>query len=223
MKLPSCSAFLFAIKQFNSPKVNNVLMLDLIDLSFDYQDQPLLNKVSFHLPVGGLLHLRGVNGAGKTTLLKLIAGLYRPAQGEIHFFKQDIHQDLAAYQRQLCFVGHKTGINPNLTLRENCRFDLHYHENDIDELAAIFKLEHYLDSPSGLLSAGQRRQVGLLRLWMSEAKLWLLDEPLVALDDRALELIMAKIDMHRKQGGAVLLTSHQKLPLHESDYQEHCL
>jgi heme exporter protein A len=198
-------------------------MLDVIDLNFDYQEQPLLNKVALHVPVGGLLHLKGANGAGKTTLLKLIAGLYRPEQGEIRFSGQEIHQDLSAYQRQLCFVGHKTGINLSLTLRENCFFDLHYQENPIAELVSMFQLEHHLDSPCGLLSAGQRRQVGLLRLWMSDAKLWLLDEPLVALDDAALELIMAKIGSHREQGGAVLLTSHQKLPLNPSEYQEYCL
>ena len=95
-------------------------MLDVNNLNFDYQDQPLLNKVAFHLPAGGLLRLRGANGAGKTTLLKLIAGLYRPAQGEILWSGQNIHSDLAAFQRQLCFIGHKTGINPGLTLRENC-------------------------------------------------------------------------------------------------------
>lgn len=198
-------------------------MLDVIDLSFDYQEQPLLNKVAFHLPAGGLLHLRGANGAGKTTLLKLIAGLYRAAEGEVHFSGQNIHHDLAAYQRQLCFVGHKTGINLSLTLRENCFFDLKYQGGSIEQLIAAFKLEQHLDLPSGLLSAGQRRQVGLLRLWMSDAKLWLLDEPLVALDDKALEFIMIKIAAHRKQGGAVLLTSHQKLPLSSSDYQEYCL
>lgn len=201
-------------------------MLDVIDLDFDYQDQPLLNKVTFHLPTGGLLHLRGVNGAGKTTLLKLTAGLYHPAQGEIQFLGRNIADDRAAYQRQLCFVGHKSGINPNLSLKENCFFDLQLKStaNDkIEELAALFKLEHHLDAPCALLSTGQRRQAGLLRLWMSTAKLWLLDEPLVALDDRAIELIMAKIAMHRSQGGAVLLTSHQQLPLNRFDYQEYCL
>lgn len=198
-------------------------MLDVLNLNFDYQEQPLLNEVTFHLPAGGLLHLRGANGAGKTTLLKLIAGLYCPADGQIHFFNQNIHQDLAAYQRQLCFVGHKTGINPSLTLRENCFFDLKYNGMPIEELIAIFNLERHLDLPSGLLSAGQRRQVGLLRLWMSDAQLWLLDEPLVALDDKALELIMNKINTHRAQGGAVLLTSHQKLLLHPSVYQEYSL
>lgn len=204
-------------------------MLNVINLDFDYQDQPLLHRVTFHLPSGGLLHLRGANGAGKTTLLKLIAGLYSPLNGEIQFLEQNIEKDRAAYQEQLCFVGHKTGINPNLTLRENCYFDLHVSSTlsrkieQIEELAFIFKLEHHLDSSCGLLSAGQRRQVGLLRLWMSDAKLWLLDEPLVALDDRSIELVMTKIGTHRKQGGAVLLTSHQQLPLNRSEYQEYCL
>ncbi|WP_115710569.1 cytochrome c biogenesis heme-transporting ATPase CcmA [Legionella sainthelensi] len=204
-------------------------MLNVINLDFDYQDQLLLNNVSFRLSTGGLLHLRGANGAGKTTLLKLIAGLYRPQNGEIQFFGQNIDKDRPAYQQQLCFVGHKTGINPSLTLRENCYFDLHASPvlsqriEEIDELVAIFKLEHYLDFPCGLLSAGQRRQVGLLRLWMSSAKLWLLDEPLVALDEKSIAVIMARIEAHRKQGGAVLLTSHQNLSLNRSDYQEYCL
>ncbi|MGC1181687.1 heme ABC exporter ATP-binding protein CcmA [Legionella sp.] len=198
-------------------------MLDVINLNFDYQDQPLLNKVSFHLPAGSLLHLCGANGSGKTTLLKLIAGLYTPANGEIKFSGQNIHQSLTAYQRQLCFVGHKTGINPSLTLRENCFFDLHHNERSIEELISIFNLKSHLDLPSGLLSAGQRRQVGLLRLWMSDTPLWLLDEPLVALDDTALKLIMVKINIHIEQGGSVLMTSHQKLPLNPSAYQEYCL
>ena len=160
-------------------------MLDVIDLDFDYQEQPLLKKVSFHLPQGGLMHLRGANGAGKTTLLKLIAGLYHPSQGQIQFVGQPIAENLEAYHRQLCFVGHKTGVNPYLSIRENCFFDTHYgsYNKDVSDLAELFKLEHHLDTPCGLLSAGQRRQVGLLRLWMSDARLWLLDEPLVALDD----------------------------------------
>ncbi|MGL5743214.1 MAG: heme ABC exporter ATP-binding protein CcmA [Legionella sp.] len=199
-------------------------MLDVINLSFDYHDQPLLSHVAFHLPASGILHLKGANGAGKTTLMKLIAGLYQPLQGEIQFNGQNIDSDRAAYLRQLCFVGHKAGINPSLTLRENCLFDLSAPaQHRLAELAAIFKLESHLDLPCGLLSAGQRRQVGLLRLWMTQAKLWLLDEPLVALDDRAINIIMSKIEVHRGHGGAVLFTSHQQLPFNRSDYEEYCL
>lgn len=200
-------------------------MLELVELDFDYQDKPLLSNISFHLPAGGLLHLKGANGVGKTTLLRLIAGLHQPAEGQIRFYGQAINDDLTAYQRQLCFVGHKTGINPYLTLRENCFFDLHYDAKtqDVNQLASVFHLTPYLDYPCGLLSAGQRRQAGLLRMWMSDKSLWLLDEPLVALDETALATVMAKIEEHRSQGGAVLLTSHQNLPFNKTDYMEYSL
>ncbi len=200
-------------------------MLEVIELDFDYQERPVLHKVSFKVPQGGLLHLQGANGAGKTTLLKLIAGLYHPLQGQILFSGQPVSNNLQAYQKKLCFVGHKTGINPYLSIKENCLFDSHYAPQDksINELAAVFKLDNFLEKPCGLLSAGQRRQVGLLRLWMSNQPLWLLDEPLVALDHAALTILMDKIFLHREQGGAVLLTSHQKLPLSSNEYEEYHL
>lgn len=198
-------------------------MLDVIAVDFDYQDQPLLKNVSFHLPAGGLLQVRGANGAGKTTLIKLLAGLYKPSRGQIQFEKQLIVEALDTYQQQICFVGHKIGINPYLTIKENCFFDTQYRNTDLDRLISVFKLDNQEDLPCGLLSAGQRRQAGLLRLWMTGAKLWLLDEPLVALDNNALSILMNKIQEHRSHGGAVLLTSHQSLPLNQSDYEEYHL
>lgn len=196
-------------------------MLDVINLGFDYQDIPLLSRISLHLPAGGLLHLRGANGAGKSTLLKLVAGLYQPSQGEIQFMGNNIQVNQAAYQQQLCFVGHKAGINPYLTLREYCFYDLNSPlEDTLLDLLTRFNLVNHCDLPCGLLSAGQKRQAGLLRLWTSLARLWLLDEPLVALDENSLALIMEKIALHRAQGGAVLLTSHQNLPCMALDFQE---
>lgn len=198
-------------------------MLELIDLTFDYQEESLLNKICLQVSAGDLVHLRGANGSGKTTLLKLISGLYQPHEGEIRFLGQTINKDLAAYQRQLCFVGHKTGINPYLTLIENCRFDTHYENGDLLQLAAVFDLKKYSHKMTGLLSAGQRRQVGLLRLWMTKAVLWLLDEPLVALDEQAIAVLMNRIKEHRQQGGAVILSSHQSLPLASNEHQEYLL
>lgn len=196
-------------------------MLDIIALQFDYQDQPLLDQINFQVNAGGLLHLKGANGAGKTTLLKLIAGLHQPVRGEIRLFGEAITRN----QQQICLVGHKPGINPQLTLRENCYYDL---QNNLDEasfnaLAGVFNLEKYWDKPCALLSAGQRRQAGLLRLWMTKATLWLLDEPLVALDEAAQVILLARIAAHRVQGGMVILTSHQTVPLGDTAYQEYQL
>ncbi|MBA3536447.1 MAG: cytochrome c biogenesis heme-transporting ATPase CcmA [Tatlockia sp.] len=193
-------------------------MLELSALSFDYHDKPLLTGVQFSLAAGQLLHLRGANGAGKTTLLKLLAGLLQPLTGEIRYDGKDINKNLSAYQRKLCYVGHKAGINPLLTVRENCYFDLHWGRRVLtfDYLIEGFGLQDLSDEPCFLLSAGQRRRVGLLRTAMTDASLWLLDEPLIALDTAAIETLMTCLENHIEQGGQVILTSHQKIPLRQT-------
>ncbi len=199
-------------------------LLQLVELSFDYQDLPLLAHISFQLDEGDLLHIHGANGSGKTTLLKLLGGLYRPSSGVIQYKGTVIDDELVNYQGNLCFVGHKTGISPYLTVKENCIFDTHFNKDtDVLELVTIFKLEKYLNTPCGLLSAGQRRQVALLRLWLTHAAIWLLDEPFVALDDKALAILMNKIKTHREKGGAVILTSHQHLFLEKAAYKDYYL
>lgn len=199
-------------------------MLDIVDLCFDYQDKPLLTKVQFSLADGQLLHLRGANGSGKTTLLKLLLGILQPAKGEIHYDGNDISKNLRAYQRNLCYVGHKTGLNPLLTVQENCSFDMHWDRRflSFDSLMKTFGLQGLADEPCYLLSAGQRRRVSLLRIVMTDAKLWLLDEPLIALDAEAIKTLMYYLENHIEKGGQVILTSHQHLPLRKS-YLEYSL
>jgi heme exporter protein A len=189
-------------------------MLDVINLNFDYTDKPLLQNVQFQVEAGQLLHLQGDNGAGKTTLLKLLAGLLQPALGEIRYQGQDIRDHLAEYQQSLCYVGHKTGVSHVLTVRENCQFDLQRgkHCMPFEALISRFSLKGLEDVPCGLLSAGQQRRVGLLRILMSDALLWLLDEPLVALDQDAAMILMDCFAEHLDKGGMIVLTSHQALP-----------
>jgi heme exporter protein A len=199
-------------------------MLEVTALSFDYQDKPLLNKVEFSLLAGQLLHLRGANGIGKTTLLKLLAGLLQPQEGEIRYEGESINKDLAAYQHQLCYVGHKMGLHPLLTIRENCSFDMHWRRRTLPfaNLLTSFGLQNIADEPCYTLSTGQKRRASLLRIAMTDAKLWLLDEPLIALDSQAVKILITYLENHLTAGGQVILTSHQSIPL-EHAYQEYFL
>ena len=200
-------------------------MLDVINLGFDYSDKPLLHNVQFSLDAGQLLHLRGHNGAGKTTLLKLLAGLLYPTQGEVRYDGDGITDNITHYQQSICYVGHKSGVSLALTARENCQFDLQNGKDlkSFDSLVDRFALAGLEDMPCGLLSVGQRRRVGLLRILMTEASLWLLDEPLVALDKDAVVILMDCFIEHLDQGGQIILTSHQRLPLHDRICQDYCL
>ena len=210
-------------------------MLNIHSLNFDYSDRPLLRGVNFSLNKGVLLHLRGKNGSGKTTLLKLLAGLMRPSHGDIRYGEHSIYDDVARYQKNICYVGHKSGVSQVLTVRENCRFELVSSFSNlplkkasrcgltVDDLMKAFSLDSIEDVACGLLSVGQRRRVGLLRLLMSDASLWLLDEPLVALDEETICILMTYLNQHLSTGGQVILTSHQPLPVQPQHYQEYCL
>jgi len=200
-------------------------MLQVKNLSFDYADNPLLRNINFCVPTGKLLHVRGENGSGKTTLLKLLAGILTPADGGICFHNNSIEQHKTDYQRQLCYIGHKAGISDAFTLRENCFFDLRRGGDavEMDKLVSTLLLTGLENVPCGRLSAGQRRRVALARLLVSDAKLWLLDEPLIALDEQTMLFFMTLTRSHLEKGGSVVMTSHQPLPCIELDPMEYYL
>ena len=200
-------------------------MLNVINLNFDYPDKPLLTSINLKLSLGEVLHLRGDNGSGKTTLIKLIAGLLPPDHGDIQYQGHSIYQDLLQYQKKICYVGHKTGVSHLLSPIEVLSLELNHQKppSSLTDLVRHFHLESVADVPCGLLSVGQRRRVALLRLALTSASLWLLDEPFVALDKKSIEILMFYIDKHIKNGGAILVTSHQVLPLNRNAYQEYIL
>lgn len=200
-------------------------MLEVSSLSFDYQDYPLLNQISFAVPPKTVLHLKGDNGVGKTTLLKLLAGFFNPLVGDICWQNHSIYQNITHYQQNLCYVGHKSGITKHLTVEENCFFNF-------PELRSLEQLHNYLEAFSlneythrlcGELSAGQQRRLALLRLFVRSVPIWLLDEPFVALDQSATQVLLTYMKKHLEAGGLVILTSHQPLKSEFSDYQEYKL
>ena len=200
-------------------------MLAVHSLSFEYPDKPLFRELQWSLPAGQLLHLRGGNGTGKTTLLRLLAGLLRPTGGEVCWNQQSIYYDLPAFQRQLCYVGHKSGITLSLTVRENCVFDLQWSPESpsMEDMLARFDMADLANTPCALLSQGQKRRVALLRIVMSNVRLWLLDEPFVALDEPSTRLLTTCLKQHLAEQGLIVLTSHQSLPADLTGYEVYSL
>ena len=200
-------------------------MLKVIGLSFDYEEKALFNAINFSVESGQLLHLRGSNGAGKTTLLKLLAGLLQPNAGSIVFNGQPIDSHLSEYQSNVCFVGHKSGLSSQLTVRENYLWGNYSPSATrvLDDYLRDFNLMAIADTLCGKLSMGQRRRASLLRLMMTPAKLWLLDEPFTALDKEAELQLQRILKHHLQQQGLIIMTSHQAFPSSELNLQEYML
>ncbi|MBL1293467.1 MAG: cytochrome c biogenesis heme-transporting ATPase CcmA [Thiotrichales bacterium] len=193
-------------------------MLQVSGLFCERGDRQLLDGLSFSLESGRLLHVRGANGAGKTSLLRIIAGLLLPTAGEVLWQGKPTKQQREIYHSELLYLGHLDGVKGDLSCIENLRIDnelLSANASEDDMLAALEKigLRGFEDVYSKQLSQGQHRRVGLCRLLMSRAKLWVLDEPFNALDVKAVALLVGLIEAHLERGGMALLTTHQDVPL----------
>lgn len=189
-------------------------MLFVEHLEISRQHQILIHKLSCQVQPGQVLVFEGPNGAGKTTLLRTLAGLHRPEAGQIRWQGESIFPKNAAFQRELLYLGHETGLSGTLNAEENLRFlcglrGVQVSKDAIWQVLAAVGLSGREDIPVANLSAGQKRRVALSRLWLTPAKLWILDEPLTALDVRAVDGLMSQIEKHAQTQGMVILTSHQ--------------
>ncbi|ADU70099.1 cytochrome c biogenesis heme-transporting ATPase CcmA [Pantoea sp. At-9b] len=188
-------------------------MLEVINLSCVRDERTLFNGLSFAVEPGDIVQIEGPNGAGKTSLLRLLAGLSRAEEGEVLWQAQPIRQQREIWHQNLLYLGHQPGVKSVLSPLENLHF---WHgESHSDAIFAALEqvdLLGYEEVPVAQLSAGQQRRVALARLWLSPAVLWILDEPLTAIDKAGVEKLMTRFAQHADNGGAVILTTHQDLP-----------
>lgn len=193
-------------------------MLNVNNLQCIRGERELFSDLSFSLKNHQLMRIEGQNGSGKTTLLRTLCGLYLPEQGEILWQQISIKKQLDDFHRDLFYLGHQNAIKSDMTVIENLRFNCRLAGQNPDEknlLQALDTIGLYAfeDFPVGQLSQGQKRRVALARLLITTSPLWILDEPFVALDAAAVELLQGIIAKHIEKGGMAILTTHQEVPL----------
>ena len=190
--------------------------LEVTDLACERGDHRLFSGLSFTLSAGELMQVQGANGSGKTTLLRTLCGFVQPVQGAVRWCGQDINEWDDAYHAEMCYLGHLNAIKDELSALENLQMSAGLAGYTVSEQQAIAALrrmglqrrEHL---PVRVLSQGQRRRVALARLLIGEAHLWILDEPLTALDVGAVGLMQELIGEHLSKGGMAIFTTHQPL------------
>jgi heme exporter protein A len=176
--------------------------------------------LSFRLAAGGAVTLTGANGSGKSSLLRIIAGLLAPAAGQLSWGATPMSADLAGHRGRLHYVGHLDAVKPAMTPRELLSFWGALRGGRVGPAASRHEaalvalgVDGIADWPCRWLSAGQRRRVALARLLAERAALWLLDEPMTALDQDGQSRLEQAIASHRAAGGMVIVATHTPLAL----------
>lgn len=181
--------------------------LEIRDLSLERGDMPILSAFNLSVTPGDMVWVKGSNGIGKTSLLKCCAGLLRQSGGQILWDGVDTNKRNFGYG---AYLGHLDAHKPDLTSTENLQFwqTLYESPQEIDMCLKKVGLWKQRGQMAKTLSAGQSRRLSLARLLLSNAPLWILDEPAAVMDEKGRALIHDLLNEHIAANGCVLLASH---------------
>jgi heme exporter protein A len=193
-------------------------MLEAHELAAQRGRARLFEGLSFRVDAGTALVVTGANGTGKTTLLRMLAGLSAPAQGEIRWMGRICAPFDAELRASLAFAGHAPALKDELTAEENLAVLLSLAGESVspaafeDALASV-ALGAKRRLPARVLSQGQRRRIGIARLLLLNRPLWVLDEPVTALDAAGVAMLGDIVAAHLDRGGAAVAATHAPLNL----------
>lgn len=191
------------------------------NVSIAFEENVVLDGVSFHLPHGETKALFGVAGSGKSLILKMALGLQRPDSGRIFVLGEEVtamkEEQLFAIRRRVGIVFQESALFDSLRVRDNVGFRLmeeHISEQEIEqrvlESLRFVELEHTIDKFPSELSGGMRRRVAIARAIITQPEVLLYDSPTGGLDpvtsNTIVELIVKQRDVYKT---SALMVTHR--------------
>ena len=185
------------------------------EISKSYGHYRVLNDVSIQIDQGECFALFGPNGAGKTTLLKIFATLFRPTSGQIKVLGQDAVKEREAVRASIMFLAHGSYLYDELNAIENLQFALGLRSLTPSMSAIVSTLDRvgigaFADMKVRNFSAGMKKRLNLARAILAQPHVLLLDEPFTALDDSGIAIMKEYITERTADGGAVLMSTHDR-------------
>jgi heme ABC exporter ATP-binding subunit CcmA len=189
-------------------------LLEILAVSREFGYRRILEDIDLELNPGELTLLLGRNGSGKSTLMKIVAGLLHPSKGAIRFAGVELARNPEAYRRSVGMISHHSHLYGDLTARENLVFQARLArapEMDRGVTAALdaVGLSPFADLLVKTFSSGMSKRLSIARLIVLKPRVLLLDEPYTGLDYDSTDFFNRYLADFKKDGGTILLISHQ--------------
>jgi multiple sugar transport system ATP-binding protein len=194
--------------------------IELRNITKKYGNDLALNGLNLEIPDGQFFVLLGETGAGKTTTLRIVSGLEAPTEGQVFIDDIDV-TTWGAAERDVALVLQHYSLYPRYTVRQNLEFPLKskirlMNQNDIDEniakVARTLHIEHLLERKTDRLSGGEMQRVSIGRAIVRNPNVFLMDEPLSALDAKLREVLRQELkDLHMNLGETFLFVTHDQV------------
>ena len=190
-------------------------LLEARGLQCSRHESLLFDDLSFTVSSGEVLQIDGSNGSGKTSLLRILSGLAQADEGEVLWCNKEIQAYRSEYLQDLVYIAHANGIKMELTALENLDMTralcTRLSKTSSEQALDLIGLLDYTDRAAANMSSGQRRRLALSRLMLSEARLWLVDEPFTSLDEDSKKVVRDMLIRHTGSGGCVIITTHEAI------------
>jgi len=194
-------------------------MLSCSDLTLRINEKFLFKNLSYTAVTSSLIILQGNNGIGKTSFFKAICN-FLPYSGSISWNGVNVLEDIQGFRSNLIYIPERSSLHDDLTVFENLDFwmKLRGERELFFPAVQYFDLGNLLDKKFSDLSSGQKKRVELSKLLLFRASLWLLDEPDNSLDETFRERLIDLIKIRSKEGGVIIMTTHNKKDLDFANY-----
>ncbi|KRN13376.1 phosphonate-transporting ATPase [Fructilactobacillus fructivorans] len=191
------------------------MSLQVEDLTGGYSSVPVLKNETFDVKDGELVSLIGLNGAGKSTTINHIIGLMKPFSGAIKVNGLQISKDTEKHKQQIAYIPEMPVLYQDLTLKEHIdttimAYNLDQKEawDQANELLKMFRLDKRLDWFPANFSKGMRQKVMIVCAFITNASLYVIDEPFLGLDPLAVDDLLRLIEKKKKAGASILMSTH---------------
>ena len=168
------------------------------NIGYKINENKLFHNISFDIKQGEALHIKGRNGSGKSSLIRIILGITEPVKGTLE----------NKSTKEICYIGHKNALKTYLTLDDNINLMQLGNCDMLKSYLDKLELNKYKDVTVSNLSFGQQKKLALLRVFLNNSDLIILDEPFVGLDDGAHTILTSFLNDELNNNKSLVFTSH---------------